>query len=89
MALGASRARVLAMVVRESLWVFVAGLIAGIPLTYFATRSLKSMLYKLSPLDPTSFAIAVAVMIFVCGFAVFLPARHAASIEPMRALRSE
>jgi predicted permease len=89
MALGASRARVLVMVMRESLWVLVAGLVAGIPLTYFAARPLKSMLYQLSPLDPMSFIFAIIAMIFVCGFAALLPARRAASIEPMRALRSE
>ena len=89
MALGASRAQVLAMVIRESLWVLVAGLVAGIPFTYFTARSLKSMLYHLSPFDPTSFVVAIVVMISVCGFAALLPARRAASIEPMQALRSE
>jgi predicted permease len=89
MALGASRAQVLTMVIRESLWVLVAGLVVGIPLTWFTARSLKSMLYQLSPLDPISFLIAIAVMIAVCGFAALLPARRAASIEPLEALRAE
>ena len=89
MALGASRAQVLAMVLRESLWVLVAGLAVGIPLTYFAARPLKSMLYQMSPLDPFSFVVAIAAMIAVSVCAVLLPARRAASIEPMQALRSE
>jgi ABC-type antimicrobial peptide transport system permease subunit len=89
MALGASRAQVLAMVMRESLWVLVAGLAAGIPLTLFAVRPLKSMLYQMSPLDPVSFVLAIAAMIAVSGCAVLIPARRAASIEPMQALRSE
>jgi predicted permease len=89
MALGASRAQVLAMVLRESLWVLVAGLGVGIPLTYFAARPLKSMLYQMSPLDPISFVVAIAAMIAVSVCAVLLPARRAASIEPMQALRSE
>jgi ABC-type antimicrobial peptide transport system permease subunit len=89
MALGASRAQVLAMVMRESMWVLVAGLAVGIPLTFFAVRPLKSMLYQMSPLDPWSIALAIAAMVMVSGCAALIPARRAASIEPMQALRSE
>jgi predicted permease len=89
MALGASRWQVLAMVMRESLWVLIAGLAVGIPLTLFAVRPLKSMLYQMSPLDPLSFVLAIAAMIVVSGCAAFVPARRAASIEPMQALRAE
>jgi len=89
MALGASRAEVLAMVMRESLWVLIGGLAAGIPLTLFAVRPLKSMLYQMSPLDPVSFVVAVVAMILVAGCAALIPARRAASIEPMQALRAE
>jgi ABC-type antimicrobial peptide transport system permease subunit len=89
MALGASRAQVLAMVMRESLWVLLAGLGCGIPLTVFAVRPLKSMLYQMSPLDPVSFAVAISAMIVVSGCATFVPARRASSIEPMQALRTE
>ena len=89
MALGASRAQVLVMVLRESLWVLIAGLAVGIPLTLFAVRPLKSMLYQMSPIDPLSFVLAVAAMIVVSGCAALLPARRAASIDPMQALRSE
>ena len=89
MALGASRRQVLAMVMRESLWVLIAGLAVGIPLTLFTVRPLKSMLYQMSPLDPLSFVLAIAAMIVVSGCAALLPARRAASIDPMQALRSE
>jgi predicted permease len=89
MALGASRSQVLAMVMRESLWVLLAGLAVGIPLTLLAVRPLKSMLYQMSPLDPVSFVLAIAVMILVSGCAALIPARRAASIEPMQALRAE
>ncbi len=89
MALGASRAQVLVMVLRESLWVLLAGLAAGVPLTLLAVRPLKAMLYQMSPLDPLSFVLAVAAMIVVSGCAAWLPARRAASIDPMQALRSE
>jgi ABC-type antimicrobial peptide transport system permease subunit len=64
-------------------------LAAGIPLTFFAVRPLKSMLYQMSPLDPLSFALAIAAMILVAGGAALIPARRAASNEPMQALRAE
>jgi len=89
MALGASRGRVLGMVMMESMWVLAAGLVAGIPLCIFALRPLKSMLYQMSPLDPFSFTVAIFGMILVAGCAALVPARRAASIEPMQALRAD
>ncbi len=89
MALGATRGEVLVMVMRESFWVLIAGLAAGIPITVLAVRPLKSMLYQMSPLDPLSFVLAIAAMIVVAGCAALIPARRAAAIEPMQALRTE
>lgn len=89
LALGASRMQVVAMVLRESLWVLLAGVAAGIPLTYFAAKQLTSMLYRMSPFDPASFALSLAAMTVVGACAALVPARRAASVEPMQALRSE
>lgn len=89
MALGATRGQVLVMFLRESLWVLLIGLAAGIPLTLFAIRPLKSMLYQMSPFDVPSFLMAIVAIGLVSGLAAFLPARRAASIDPMRALRTE
>lgn len=89
MALGATRGQVLGMVLCEAGWVLLAGLAAGIPLTLFAMRPLKSMLYGLSPFDPSSLGLAIAAMALVSMFAALVPARRAASVEPMRALRRE
>jgi predicted permease len=89
MALGATRGRVLAMVMWESFWILAAGLVVGLPLTYLAMRPLKSMLYQMSPFDPMSFVVAIAAMIAVAGCSAFLPARRAARLEPMQALRTE
>jgi predicted permease len=89
MALGASRRQMLLMVMRESLWVLLIGLAAGIPLTLLAIRPLKSMLYQISPFDPAAFALAIGVLVLVSGCAALVPARRAASVEPMRALRNE
>jgi ABC-type antimicrobial peptide transport system permease subunit len=89
MALGASRRQVLAMVMCESLWILLAGLAVGVPLTLFAARPLKAMLYQMSSFDPVSLVLAIAAMTVVSGCAALVPARRAASIEPMQALRTE
>jgi len=89
MALGASRTRVLAMVLKESLWVLAFGLAAGIPLALFAVRPLHAMLYQMSPFDPLSLAFALGIMVLVSGIAALVPAQRAANVDPMRALRSE
>jgi hypothetical protein len=89
MALGASRGQMLVMVLRESLWVLLAGLAVGIPLTLFAVRPLKAMLYQMSPLDPMSLVLALGIMVLVSGVAALVPARRAASVDPMQALRTQ
>jgi predicted permease len=88
-ALGASRIQVVGMVIHESLWVLGLGLAVGIPLTLFATQSLKAMLYGVSALDPVIFGLAIAVVTLVSACAAFAPARRAASVDPMQALRME
>ncbi len=89
MALGALRGRVLWMVVRESLTMAGVGFAAGLPLALAVAHLLRSQLYRLSALDPASFGIAGAVTLLVAMGAALLPARRAARIEPMQALRSE
>ena len=89
MALGATRGQVLAMFLRESLWVLLTGISLGIPLTAFAIRPLRSMLYQMSPFDVTSFLVAIGAISMVSLGAVLMPARRAASIDPIKALRTE
>ena len=89
MALGARRSQMLAMVMRESLCVLAFGLAAGVPLTLLAIRPLQSMLYQVSAFDPVAFVIAIAVLTLVSAGAALAPARRAASVEPMQALRME
>jgi predicted permease len=89
MALGATRGQVLSMMMRESFWVLACGLALGIPLTLLAVRPLKSMLYQMSPFDAASMGLAIAIIAAVSLGAVLIPARRAASVEPMRALRAE
>jgi predicted permease len=89
MALGAARAEVLWMIVRESLALIVFGLIVGLPLAWFTSRLMASMLFRLSPHDSVSFVAAGLGMLLVSLAAALIPARRAASIEPIQALRSE
>ncbi|HEY7354753.1 MAG TPA: FtsX-like permease family protein, partial [Terriglobales bacterium] len=89
MALGAPRASVLTMVVRESVLIFLIGFSAGLPLAWAVAALLRAQLYGLSYLDPISFLVATAVTLSVSLGASFLPARRAAKVDPMVALRYE
>ena len=89
MALGAQRWQVLWLVFRESLWVLAFGAIVAAPLAYFSLRLLSSMLYQLTPFDPLVLASAAGCILVVVLLASFMPARRAASVDPMRALRAE
>jgi predicted permease len=89
MALGARRWQVLRMVMRESLWIAAAGVALGIPLAMLTGHFMESMLYGLKPYDRWT-ALASLVGVVAIGLAAgYLPARRAASMDPMQALRSE
>lgn len=89
MALGAMRRQVLWMMLRESLIVSGLGLLIGLPVVLLSASVMNSMLYNLQARDPWSLAAAVVLVVIVTLAASFLPARKAASIEPMQALRAE
>jgi predicted permease len=89
MALGARRLQVLWMVMRESLALCIVGAVIGIPVAVAGVRMLRSMLYGLGPWDPVSFAAAILAIVLVAVAASFIPARRAASVDPMVALRLE
>ena len=89
LALGAQSRALLWMILRECLVLLVLGLAVGVPVALSSTRALKSLLYELSPLDPTAFCIAVAVVAGMTLAAAWLPARRATRIDPSLALRSE
>jgi predicted permease len=89
MALGAQRGQVLWMFLRESLALVAVGLGLGLPLAWFGSKWLASLLYKLQAHDPVSLAGAASAVLAVALLAALLPARRAAHVEPMQALRSE
>ena len=89
MALGATRASVVSMVMRGALWQVLIGLALGLPAAILAGRLLASELYEVSAYDPLVL-IGDTLLLGLCAAAAgYIPARRAASIEPMQALRSE
>jgi len=89
MALGATRPSVVAMVLRGALWQILMGLALGSPAAFYAGYLMRSLLYGVGSYDPTAFAGATLVLGLCAAAAGFIPARRAASIEPMQALRTE
>jgi macrolide transport system ATP-binding/permease protein len=89
MALGATRSRVVALVVIDGLGQIVAGLVLGIPAAQLAGHLMASLLYGVSGDDPFALVGATVVLGICAAVAGFIPARRAASIDPMRALRTE
>jgi predicted permease len=89
LALGARSHMLLWMILRECLLLLVLGLVLGVPVALSSTRILKSLLYDLSPLDPTAISIAIAAVTVMTIAAAWLPARRATKINPMLALRAE
>jgi len=89
MALGAHPLQVLGMLVRESLLVTAIGLAFGLLIALISAGMMQSLLFGLKPRDPLTFAVAFVVVTLVSLAASFLPARQAAGIAPMQALRTE
>jgi predicted permease len=89
MAMGAQSGSILWMVLRESLLLLALGISVGVPATLVCTRLIQSQLFGLSPFDRTTIAIALAAITSVILLAAYFPARRAAKIDPMVALRYE
>ena len=88
-ALGANRRQLSSLVVRQSMLPIAAGVIAGVAGSFASGRLLQEFLYQVRPGDPQVVAMIVALLIGVGLLASWLPARRAASIDPMVALRDE
>lgn len=89
MALGADRRRVIAMVLHSAMNPIVLGLGIGIPVALAGGRAIASLLYGVKSYDPMIFSIAVAVLASCAVVAALVPARRAASIDPVKALRAD
>lgn len=89
MALGADKGRVMRMVLRQAFVLLVAGIAAGLALAFWADRFLHSFLYGVGKHDPWTLAVVPCVLVLGGMLAAFFPARRAASVDPMQALRAE
>ena len=89
MALGAQRGDVLRLVMRETLCLALAGVALGIPAALLATRWIESQLFGLAPHDPLTITLVTLLLVAAMALAGYLPARKAAHVDPLIALRCE
>jgi putative ABC transport system permease protein len=88
-ALGASTGNVLGLVLRQAMLTALVGVAAGIVGSFVLTRLMRSLLFEISPTDPLTFAGVALMLLFVAAVASYLPARRAAKVDPIIALRYE
>lgn len=89
MALGADRSRVILMVMRGASLQTTVGLLMGIPVALLCVRFVRSQLYEIATVDLNVMAISIAVLAFAAFLAAIIPARRAASVNPVSALRMD
>lgn len=89
LALGSARSGVLRLVLRRGIALIAAGILLGMLGALAATRLLRGLLFEVPPLDPWTFALVPLLLSLVALFACWLPARRAAQVDPMVALRAE
>ena len=89
MALGAPRSRVVRMVIGQALIVVAVGVAIGIPFALAGARSLRALLYGITPFDPAPLATGAAVLAVVGTLAALIPSRNAARVDPLVAIRCD
>lgn len=89
MAVGSTRPCIMALVMRRALWPVLIGVALGIPAAFYVSHLGAALLYGISSTSPLAFLAAIGALGASAAVAAFIPARRAASIDPMRALREE
>jgi len=89
LALGAQPGQVRSMILRESTWLTTVGIVVGVGAALGLTRLVKSMLFGVTANDPVTLAAGVGLLLAVALAATWIPARRAAGVQPMEALRHE
>ncbi|MGC1293555.1 MAG: FtsX-like permease family protein, partial [Alloacidobacterium sp.] len=89
MALGANARNIVALVMRRGLWQIVAGLSLGLAAAFPAARLMASLPIGVSPSDPVVFVIVASLLTMVGLLACWIPARRAAGLDPVKAIRYE
>ena len=88
-ALGAQRRDVIGLALRHTILMTAAGVVVGLAIAAAVTRYMEAMLFGITALDPVTFIAAPALLTLVAGVAALVPARRAAAVDPMIALRSD
>jgi len=86
-ALGADRPTLVQLVLKEGLRLAAVGVVVGLALAVLAAQLLEGMLYNVSSIDPIAFGAVPLMLLFVAAVAVYVPARRASRVEPMRVLK--
>jgi ABC-type antimicrobial peptide transport system permease subunit len=74
---------------RDAAWPMALGLAAGLGASFYATKLVASFLFETTPTDPLTFTAAAVVLAVTAAIAAWLPARRAARVDPVQALRTE
>ena len=88
-AIGATREQIMALVLRQGLWKAIIGLAIGLGGALLLSRYLASLLFEMTPTDPLAYVVVTLLLLGVATLASYLPARRAARMDPIIALRSE
>jgi ABC-type antimicrobial peptide transport system permease subunit len=88
-AIGATRGDIFGLVIGQSLRLVLAGLAIGVGAALLLGQTLSSFLYGVSPSDPVTFAVVVALLVLTALLAGYIPGRRAAATDPVRALRTD
>jgi ABC-type antimicrobial peptide transport system permease subunit len=89
MALGARAGDVLWLVIRRAIKLAIAGVAIGLTAAFALTRVVRSLLFEVSPTDPTIFSLIAILLIGVAMIASYIPARRATKVDPLQALRHD
>jgi ABC-type antimicrobial peptide transport system permease subunit len=89
MALGAQRLAVMRLVLSDVLWLAGVAIAVTLPIAILLSRTVRSQLYNVSPTDPMVLILGTLLVAVVALLSALLPARRAATVEPMKALRTE
>jgi ABC-type antimicrobial peptide transport system permease subunit len=88
-ALGAARGQILTLILRQSIWKTGFGLILGLVGAFILSRSMRALLFDITPADPIAYFAVCGALLTVAALASWLPARRAARVDPMIALRAD
>lgn len=89
LALGAQPGQVRSMILRESTWITFGGVVVGVIAAFGCARLIRSMLFGVTANDPSTIAGGMLLLLVVALIATWIPARRAASVQPIAALRHE